>query len=109
VRLAGGKITAMEFNAARQKQSHDFGGETARMHEDEILEAARRDHDAARVATETVAILASAELRASSVAPLSASLAQPRSSRQIDRYVIGVRVGQPCRATALGRSTVLQA
>jgi hypothetical protein len=48
VRLAGGKITAMEFNAARQKQPHDFGGETARMHEDEILEAARRDHDAAR-------------------------------------------------------------
>jgi hypothetical protein len=38
----------MEFNAARQKQLHDFGGETARAHEDEIIEAARRSHNAAK-------------------------------------------------------------
>jgi hypothetical protein len=37
----------MEFNAGRQKQPHDFGGETARAHEDEIIEAARRGHEAA--------------------------------------------------------------
>jgi hypothetical protein len=37
----------MEFNAGRQKQPHDFGGETARAHEDEIIEAARRSHEAA--------------------------------------------------------------
>jgi hypothetical protein len=35
-----GRCLAMEFNAARQKQPHDFGGETARAYEDEMIEAA---------------------------------------------------------------------
>ena len=36
----------MEFNGARMKLPRDFGGETARMHEDDVLDAVRRDHAA---------------------------------------------------------------
>jgi hypothetical protein len=38
----------MEFNGGRMKLPRDFGGETARMHEDELVEAARHGRDAGR-------------------------------------------------------------
>jgi hypothetical protein len=40
----------MEFNGARMKQPRDFGGESARAHEDDILVAARRSHAAGHAA-----------------------------------------------------------
>jgi hypothetical protein len=39
----------MEFNGARMKQPRDFAGEATRMHDDEMSDAARRDHIAAQV------------------------------------------------------------